>query len=201
MNRLTTRGMSLTALAMIPSVGCIHGTNVGEMSQMPSENPRELDRFKMFEGEWVGTAEVKSRGEGAALPMSGSWRAKREFDGWYLVTREEFEIGDSGKTRGMGVWTWDPKRRTYRVSWFGEGGATMRARMKYDQLTNSWMFRSISDGPRGSTIGRGRVTVVGDTMEWSWSEWPAWDLLRLVKTSEMTGNYKRQSRKIGDAPQ
>ncbi len=160
---------------------------------MQPERPLELDLLKMFEGHWGGTAEIENRSTSEVVLMKGWWRAKLEFDGWYLLTREEFEVGDAGKTRGIGTWTWDLKNRTYRVWWFGEGGATMNARASYEERTNSWTFRSKGDGPQGSTRGHGRISIVeGSTMEWFWVEWPRWDVLKLFKTMEMKGTYGRQ---------
>jgi hypothetical protein len=164
-----------------------------ETKQTQSGRPAELDKLSMFEGRWVGTGEAKIAGLEEVLPVKGTWQAGWECDGWYLVSREEVETGESGTTKGLGIWTWDPARKKYRTWWFGSDGAGVAATTTHDEATATWILKFKSHGPSGSTVGRGCVKMVDDdTMEWSWVEWPAWDVLRFFKAVELKGTYKRK---------
>ena len=160
---------------------------------MQSQRPPELGRLNVFVGRWEGSGTAKIAGQSDAQPVKGSWQAEWELNGWYLVSREEFDMGELGKTKGMGLWSWDPRRKKYRTWWFGGGGANISAATTYDENTKTWTLKFRGDGPSGSTMGRGSVKIVDDnTMEWSWAEWPRWDVLRLFKNTELTGTYKRK---------
>lgn len=181
------------AFVMSACAGCMPTMSVEVMEQMQPQRPVELEKLNMFEGRWEGTGEAKIAGLDEVLSMKGGWQADWECDGWYLVSREEFEMGESGKVKGLGLWTWDPKRNTYRTLWFGAAGAMVDATTTYDEPTRTWTLKFKGDSPAGATAGRGCVKMVGDdTMEWTWDEWPRWDFLRLFKSTEMKGTYKRR---------
>lgn len=159
---------------------------------VPNRSP-ELQRLAMLEGEWAGTGEVRPRTANGIVTMSGAWSAGRECNGWYLVTHEQFEIGNSGKVEGMAVWTWNPGHQSYRIWWFAESGATAEASARYHETERTWTLRFHGNGPDGRVVGIGRVRLVDhNTMEWSWTEWPAWDLLRITRPTKMHGIYTRE---------
>ncbi len=193
MNRRTMYCPVLTALTMAVCAGCTPKMTLEGTKQTQSRRPAELDKLSMFEGRWVGTGEAKIAGLEEVLPVKGAWQAGWECDGWYLVSREEVETGESDKTKGLGIWTWDPARKEYRTWWYGSGGARVTATTTLDEATRTWILKFKAYGPSGSTVGRGCVKMVDDdTMEWSWVEWPAWDVLRLFKSVDLTGTYKRE---------
>ena len=164
-----------------------------QMKEMRPKRPAELDRLNMFVGKWDGTGDAKFMGLDETLKTKGTSQTAWDCDGWYLVEHGEFEMGDMGRMHGLGVWTWDAKAKKYRMWWFDNWGATGTGTAEYDESTKTWSMNSKAAGPMGSMAGRGVVKMVDDkTVEWTWTEWPGWDLFHAFKVAEMKGTNKKK---------
>jgi len=164
-----------------------------KIKQSRPERPAALDKLNMLQGEWENAGEFKMMGVDEILKTKGTSQLTWESDGWYLVEHSEFEMGEMGKMKGIGIWTWDPKHEKYLTWWFSDWGDHLSGMVTYNELTHTWTTKARGTGMMGSTVGRGTIKIVDDdTMSWTWSEWPAWDVLRLFKVLDMKGLNKRK---------
>ena len=187
------RTLSLACLASVAALvltGCMKKLDIQTMKEMKPERPAELDLLNMMVGDWTNTAEIRIRGLDEVLRGTGKSHTAWEADGWCLVERSEFDMGELGKMSGIGIWTWDPKIKKYRNWWFDSRGESSAGTATYDEETRTWRMKSRGRSPHGRTTGRGTVTRVDDdTMEWNWTEW---DGLKLIKFAEYSGTSRRK---------
>jgi hypothetical protein len=144
----------------------------------------------MFEGEWESSGEAEFAMLDRILTSAGSSTVGWENDGWCLVERGEFEMEEFGEMKGMGVWTYDPRSKKYRTSWFDSMGGVGHGTAKYDEDTRTWKFKAKAREHWGTSTGRGTVTFLdNDTAEWNWSQRV---FFGLFKVFEMNGTMRRK---------
>lgn len=195
--QILNRGFRVVALAAcltaVPLLtGCMKELTMEDMKAMRPERPVELDRLNMFAGTWSGTGTANIIGMKEPVQISGTSKTSWQADNWYLVEDAEYRMGDMEPMKAIGIWSWDARKRKYR-SWFfdsmgGQGVGTAR----YNEKTQMWSMRAKGSGPMGSTRGKGTWSATGDTMTWTWVEYPWWDYFGLIKIMEMEGSSKRQ---------
>ena len=186
----TRTGVMLTAFVILGLTGCMPKMDIEAMKEARPKRPAELDKLNTFTGTWKSTSEMTMRGVDEVLKGTGTGTAAWEGDGWYLVERGKYDMGELGKMEGLGVWTWDPKSKKYRTAWFDTLGYIATGTDKYCEKSNSWRMKSKNRTPWGTTYGKGTATIVDDdTVEWSFEER---SFLGLIKTMEMKGTSKRQ---------
>jgi hypothetical protein len=163
------------------------------LRDMQPSRPAELDRLAPFIGRWEGKGELKMSVLDEVLPMTGISENSWDCDGWCMVERDHYEMGDLGSVTDVSVWTWDAKARTFRIARFDSVGGAAAGTADYDERSQCWKLKSGTRTPWGKMQSRGTVRMVDeDTVEWTWDEWPGWDWLRLFKIAEMKGTNQRR---------
>ncbi len=148
------------------------------------------ERLKYFVGEWESKGEVDIAGLHHTLSGSGTLTYAWDCDRWCLIERDAFDMDELGKMGGVGLWSYDTKRKKYRLSWVDSMGGTARGTAKYDDSSSTWNIKAKSRSPFGTITGRGTLTAVdNDTVEWTWKERA---FLGLIKVSESKGSMHRK---------
>ncbi len=180
--------MAWTVGVAVLVTGCMPKMTIEELKEMMPQRPAELDKLNAFAGNWTMEGEARMAGLDEVLKTSGSSESKWEGDGWYLVGRLVFSMGELGETQGLETWTYDTKSRKYRSTWVDSMGSIGTGESTHDEKTNTWQFKANMYGPFGRSTGKGTARVVDDnTLEWTWTEYSG-----LMKTMEMTGTSRRQ---------
>ncbi len=180
-------GLPLLAVVM---TGCAPKMTMEDLKAMMPQRPAELDKLNAFVGTWNSEAEAKMAGLDEPLRTTAQAEIKWEGDGWYLVSRETFTMGELGNSHGLGTWSYDMKHRVYRTSWVDSSGMTGMGKSWHDEKTNTWHMRGKSHGPWGTTTFKGSVTMTDpNTMTWNWTEYAMGGLMKVM---EMTGTSSRQ---------
>lgn len=192
MYRRMMTGAIVATLAMAVLPGCMSQMCMEDMAKMP-ERPVELDRLNDWVGTWKASGTGKMMGIDEEFTVTGTSQNAWDVDGWYLSEHGEYDMGPMGKMKYLQVWTWDSNAKKFRSYWFDSMGGVGHGTAKCDEKTRTWTMSMRGKGPMGSTRGKGCVKFVDDnTMEWTWQEWPAWDLLGLFKFMDMKGTSTRQ---------
>jgi len=186
--RISTMGF-LAVLAGL--VGCQQKpVDLAEMMK-PPPRPPELDRLNLLVGRWENTFEMKMAGSEKPSTGKGTSTASWEADKWLLV--ERFDVTMEGdKVSGLGLWTWDPRAKAYRVSWYDSAGNTTSGKATYDDKNRTWQWRAKGYIAKTgqTTTSEGTMRFVDDnTMEWSGTDWDSW---RLRKLMEGKGTSRRK---------
>lgn len=178
------------ALFMPCLVGCVPKMTVEMIRDHKAERPPELDALQAFHGQWKSTGEARFHGMENPLPTTGTSTALWEADGWYLVERSNFTMGeDVSEGQGIGVWTYDPKIKKYRNWWFDSMGSNGDGTSTYDAETKTWTMHATSHSADGSSTGKGTIKLIDEnTMEWTWTEY-----VGLTKFMEIKGTSTRMS--------
>jgi hypothetical protein len=173
--------------------GCTPTMDIEAIKQMKPARPAEMERLAAFIGHWETSAETKMVCLNQVLPTKGVTDNSWEGDGWYLVERGEYEMGELGTVHEFGVWTWDSAAKTFRTMRFDSFGGTRTGTGTFDEKSRTWTVKARLRSPWGSSVDRGTIKIVDDhTLEWTWREWPAWDVLRLFPVAEFRGTSKRK---------
>lgn len=189
--RLTT--LFGLALAIIIVAGCAPTMDVETMKQMRPRRPAEMEHLAALIGRWETSAETRIPCLKLVLPVQGATENSWEADGWSMLERGEYEMGELGTVQEFGVWTWDSTAKRFRTWRFDSFGGTRIGTARFDDKSRTWTVRSKRHSSWGSSRDRGRIKVVDDqTLEWTWDEWPAWDLLGVFKMAEFSGTSKRK---------
>lgn len=190
MIRRRLSGMSV--IALLAAAGCQQGPPKGmSMEDMMKPPPRaaELDRLESLVGNWEGTGECKMGGSNETIATRGSNTVRWDCEKRVLVEHWEGEMGEGNKMRGIGIWTWDPEVKKYRMWWFDNFGGTGEGLATYNDSTRTWTMQAKSKSPMGKTAGKGTVKMVdNNTMNYTWEEWNSW---KTQKMMEMNGTSKR----------
>lgn len=191
---MMTKRNCLSATILAVSIGLLAGCmpkyTIEELKKMMPERPVELDKLEMFIGDWEFTSEMKMAVLDEVLKGKGTSTTEWTLDKRYIVEHAEYDMGELGKMKGAGLWTYDPKAKKYRTWWFDSHGETGHGTATYCEETKTWKFKARGRSPWGKTIGKGTATFVDDnTVEWTWTQW---DGSGLFKTMEMTGTNKRK---------
>lgn len=173
--------------------GCASKMSMEDMKQMKVQRPAELDQLNAWVGTWSATGTAEMAGMEEPIEFSGTSITAWDLDGWALVEHSDFKMGDMEPMKGMGLWSYDAKSKVFRTTWTDTAGGIGYGKAWYNKKTDSWMMRGHGRGPMGATTGKGCVKFVDEnTMEWTWQEWPAWDLLGLFKFMKMKGTSTKQ---------
>lgn len=182
--------LSLVSLSCAMLTGCMPKMSIEEMKAAMPQRPAELDKLNVFIGQWEFEGETKFCGLDQVLKSSGTNEAKWDGDGWFLVSRGLFSMGELGEMTGVETWTYDTHDKVYRSTWVDTMGSIGTGVIRHDEKTNTWRVRATSHGPFGKTTGKGKVQLIDDdTMEWTWTEYA---MGGLVKTMEMSGTSRRK---------
>jgi len=172
--------------------GCAPTLSAESIKQMQPARSAEMDHLGVFVGRWETTAENKVICLNQTFPILGSTDNAWEADGWYLVERGQYEMGELGTVHEVGVWTYDSSAKTFRTWRFDSFGGERVGTADFDPGSRTWTIRARRSSPWGSTLDRGTIKVVDDkTLEWVWSEWLSWDVLHLFKIAEFKGTSRR----------
>jgi hypothetical protein len=186
-------GYLVAAAAAWGVTGCAPKLTMEDMKQMQPQRPVELDRLNAWVGTWHATGTMEIAGMDEPIEFSGTNTTGWDLDGWVLVEHGDFTMADMPPHKGVGVWSYDAKSGKYRSTWSDNGGSTGYGTARYMEKSDTWTMRMRGYGPMGSTVGKGSVKFVdANTMEWSWQEWPAWDLFGLFKFMKIKGTSTKQ---------
>jgi len=181
------------ALALTLAAGCMPTMNVETMKQMKPPRPAELEHLAALIGRWDTSAETRMTCLDLVLPIKGVSENSWAGDGWCMIERGEYEMGDLGTVHEFGVWTWDSAAKRFRTWRCDSFGGTRMGTAKFDGNSRTWTMKAKRRSSWGSSADRGTIKIVDDnTLEWTWEEWSAWDPLRLFKMAEFRGTSKRK---------
>lgn len=190
-----TRFAQLGVLAVIAVAGLLVGCEQKPMSMdemmAPPPRPAELDRLSRLVGTWKGTGTMTAAGSDETVQMTGSNTVSWACDKRVLLEKYSSKMGER-EFEGIGVWTWDPRGKKYRVWWFDSFGAASEGTVEFDEGSDSFTFYGKSKNPQtGATmVGEGKVHFVSpDVIEWTHTEWNAWKTKKLM---EFKGTSRRQ---------
>lgn len=170
--------------------GCMPKMTIEEMKAGIPQRPAELDRLNAFAGNWQGEGEAKFSFLDEVIKTSATSEANWEGDGWYMVSRGMFNMGELGDMTGLETWTYDTHSKKFRSTWVDSFGSVGIGSAKYDEKTDTWYMRATSHGPWGKATSKGTVKFIDEnTMEWTWTEYA---MGGLMKTMEMKGTSRRQ---------
>ncbi len=183
-----TINLALLSLGLPILVGCMPKMTIDDMKAAMPQRPGELDRLNAFTGKWVAEGTATMAGLAESLDAKGKNEAKWEGDGWYLVNRGSFSMGELGKIQAIETWTYDTYSKKYRNTWVDSMGSTGMGESRYDEKSKMWHFKATSYGPFGKSTMKGTAEFPDDaTMKWTWTESNG-----LTKTMEMTGTSRRK---------
>jgi hypothetical protein len=175
----------------ITLTGCMPKMSAEDMKNMRPARPAALDRLNMLLGTWETSADITVAGMDEPMKGTGTGTSTWESDGWVLVERSQFEMGEMGRMHGMAVWTWDEKAKVYRTFWADSMGESDVGTARYNEKTKTWHMKSSGSGPMGKSRGFGTAKVIDDkTMEWHWVERAG--PFGMFKAMEMTGTSKKK---------
>ncbi|MGB0715489.1 MAG: hypothetical protein ACPGXK_06405 [Phycisphaerae bacterium] len=187
--------VSLFSLGLFGIVltGCMPDMTLEEMKTMMDEEmkrPSELDKLDMFVGNWSGDGEATFHmKESRTIKFTGNSSMKWGGDGWYLVDEFDGNMEIFGKHVGLNVWTYDPGSKSYRTTWFGNGGQSGSGVAKYDEEKNIWTMNGKTESSWGTMNGKGTMKFTDkDTMVWEWTEFGPFG----SKVMEMKGTSHRK---------
>jgi hypothetical protein len=183
---IRVRFVAAGAAALLAAL--LAGCQKPDLSEMmkPPQRPAELDRLEMLAGDWEGAGEMTAEGSDQIMTFHGAETMSWDADRWLLVDNFEYEMGDKGTMRGMGVMMWDAKAKKYRSWSFDNFGESESGTATYDEETKTWHFKSkgcnLVTGE--SYVGAGTAKMVdGDTQDWNFTIWDGWGLRKLMKIS------------------
>lgn len=190
--KMFPRLLAVLCLTAWPA-GCARSFDAETMRQMrPTKSP-QLNHLSCFAGQWETRAENKIICLGQTFDVRGTTDNTWESDGWYLVERGQYEMGELGTVHEIGIWTWDDEANCYRTWRFDSFGGTRLGTATFDESTRTWTLKATRRSSWGNTIDRGTIRVVDDrTLEWKWEEWSTWDPLRLFKMFEFSGTSTKK---------
>lgn len=189
--RLKTSLGSALALSLV--AGCMPTMNAETMKQMRPPRPAELEHLAALIGRWDTSAETRMICLNLVLPVKGVTENSWAGDGWCMIERGEYEMGELGMIHEFGVWTWDSAAKNFRTWRWDSFGGTRMGTAKFDENARTWMLRAKRRSSWGSSTDRGTIKIVDEnTLEWTWEEWSGWDPLRLFKMAEFSGTSRRK---------
>jgi hypothetical protein len=157
----------------------------------PPPRPAELDQLNPFVGTWEGTWEMSMKGAEKPLTGKGTDKFAWDVDKWVMTEHME-GTAENHKMLGTGLWIWDAQAKLFRYGSTDNYGMVVTGTGRYDAKTKTWHMKGTSqDTVRGQkSSGEGTLKMPdANTMEWSWAEW---DALHLSKMMEMKGTSHRK---------
>ncbi|RME37332.1 MAG: DUF1579 domain-containing protein [Planctomycetota bacterium] len=174
----------------ILAAGCMPKLDMETLKQMRPQRPAALSRLDAFVGNWQSESEMRMGGLDEVIRGSGTSEIRWAGDGWFLVERAKWTMGEMGDMEAMGIWAYDAKGKKYRTFWVDTMGGTGVGTARYNEKTKTWHLKAKIRTPFGDSIGKGTTRFPdADTMEWTWREYA---LGGLMKVSEMKGTSKRR---------
>lgn len=175
----------------ISLTGCMPKMSAEDLKNMRPQRPAALDQLNKMIGSWETTAEIKVAGMDETMKGSGTSTSSWEGDGWIMVERGQFDMGDMGKMHGMATWTWDDRAKVYRTFWADNMGETDVGTARFNEKTSTWHMKSSGSGPMGKSRASGTARLVNDkTMEWTWVERVG--PFGMFKAMEMKGTSRKK---------
>ncbi len=185
-----TRFALPTGCAAMLLAGCMPTMTCQDIQEMRPPRAPELDRLKMFVGEWETEGEVRIPAVEAILRTVGHNSADWMLDGRMVVEHAELDMGELGKISGMSVWTWDSAIRKYRMFWFDSLGEVSIGTATFDAKTETWHITAKAQKFGYRTIAKGTLRRIdANTIEWTWREYLG---LGLFKVADMNGVSRRK---------
>ncbi len=183
-------GTIALAMAVVAMVGCMPKMTIEEMKAMAPQRPAELDKLEMLIGTWEGTGEATMCVLDEPLKTTSKGTAEWGCDGWCVIERGVFEMGELGSMEGIGIWAYDVKSKKYLSFWMDSMGMTGVGTATYCDKTKTWKMKSKGRSPWGKSFMRGTMSFPDpDTAEWTMTEW---DGSQLFKTMELKGTSHRK---------
>jgi hypothetical protein len=182
MTRARSLSLGLTALLTVVLVGCQQPSMEDMMK--PPQRPAELDHLNMFVGQWDGSGEMTMPGADKPMTSKGHSNVRWAADGWALIEEYEETMGDGGTTKGLALWTWDPKGKKFHTIWLSSHGELSHGTAKYDAATRTWQMHGEDNNPYTGmrSIGEGTARFTDDnTMEWSYTAYGPWKMKKLFE--------------------
>jgi len=190
MIRLGKFAALLIAFGFVGLTGCAPKMTRETLREMKPQRAAELDQLNVFVGTWSGTSECTMAGLDDTLKGNGTTTYRWDLDNNVLVENGAYEIEEMGTMRGMGVMTYDAKRKKFHSSWNDSWGGHGEGWLKRSADGKCWTVKSKSSSSMGDTTGKGTMTFIdNNTVEWSWKEYC---MGGMMKCFEMKGTMTRQ---------
>ncbi len=182
--------LTFSSFILVMFAGCMPKMTVEQMKSMKPQKPAELKYLDAFVGNWEGEGEAKMAGLDEVMKTSGTSETTWEGDGWYLVGRNIYSMGEMGEMKGLETWTYDTHSKKYRSTWVDSYGSVGTGISWHEGEGKKWHMKATSHGPFGKSTMKGNVNINPDgSMTWDWSEYA---MGGLMKTMEMKGTSHRR---------
>ncbi len=173
--------------------GCMPKMDVESLKQMQPTRPAELEQLAPFIGKWEGTGEIKIAMLEQPLTAKGMTQTSWDCDGWCMLEQDEYELGELGNIKELRVWTWDERAKRFHIHGADSAGGIGAGTVTFDEKSASWRFKWLRRTPLGDIRSRGKMKMTNeDTIDWTWEDWPAWDVIGLFKVAHMQGTNRRR---------
>jgi len=157
--------------------------------------PEVLDQLQPLIGSWESSFEIRTAGSEEVIVGSSTHTVLWDIDRRVLIDRMTAELGDGEKMEGLGLWTWDPKRKVFSTWWLDDHGAIDTGTAEYDEKASTWKLKGVSSKAGRVLLTDGSTTFIDEnTQRWSFREWIPWwgTRWKLAKVVEFSGTSVRK---------
>jgi len=78
--------------------------------------PAELQKIKMWEGEWIGDSHILATALGPESRTKSNHRFHATLGGMHLEGEHDFTVAGA-PVHGQSIWSWNPETKQYQVVW------------------------------------------------------------------------------------
>lgn len=163
-----------------------------DMAQKRKVRGPEFDVLDRLVGTWEGKATMEMEGTEKTSTWTSVSTNMWDEEHRYLIEHSEMEMGDMGKSHGVGLWTWSPDKKKYVSWWFDGMGMVYEGEAEYDLKTDCFTMdmkgRDLYEGHTWS--GDGKMCFVDDdNTTFEIEEYALWGLIEIM---EMEGTSTRR---------
>ncbi|MCO6436751.1 MAG: DUF1579 family protein [Phycisphaerae bacterium] len=177
-------GLMLAFGTMVVLTGCMPKVTMEELKQMRPQRPVELDHLGAFVGTWESEATMTFAGMDEPITGKGHETMEWACDGWCLLGKGEYEMGDIGKMHTVSIWSYDAKADKYRMYMANDYGETESGMATYDPAEKEWDMWSKARTPHGHMANSGEITMVADgKMQWEFTARDAFWRFKIMEGS------------------
>jgi len=189
--KLNRLGLALMAIPLSATLGCSMNKSEGDPMAKPAR-PAELDRLNDWVGTWKNSGTMKMAGSDETMTMNGTNTVQWDIGQRYISERMSATDNKGNKFEGVGLWTYDPKIKKYRIWWFDDYGGASAGTATYNEGTRTWTFKGKNRNmPMGvTTTSVGKATWTDNrSMTWSHTEKA---MMGMMKVMEANGTSTKQ---------
>jgi hypothetical protein len=182
-------GFCLATTVLLTGFGC---QQPDEKIAMDTTRPAELDYLDVWTGHWRVSTEVQlADGETprtATFDDSYRWVCNR-----HALINEWTGKTPDGDEEGIGLWTWDPEKKRYRIWQVDSQGTMVTGTVARDANGKTWNFEGTAQNTITGKLRTFEATAnmtSDNTIRYVGKSWH--DAWKLNPRSEFTGTARRK---------